>query len=443
VGDGAAPAAPRAPAGSLLANFSWVLAGRIAYIASQWALLVILARWGSAEVVGEFGLALALTSPAFMLAQMGLRDLYTTERDAATFPVYLALRLVSVLAGLVVVGAIVAVTGYAAPLAAAVLLVGLAKAVESISDMLFGTMQREERMEFIGRSYVYRGLLAVASVAAVMYLFRSLAAASLALAASWTVILFAYDLPNARRVSAAPGALRPRWDLQGIRGLGWAALPLGGVAMLGALQTNTGRYLLELFSDRAALGYFTAVAATVASLDIIIVAMNKTALSRLGAAYRADVGDFERQLWRMSLASVGVGVAALGFGALFGRALLGLAYGAAYGAFVPVLVWLLVGRVAVCVYTFVKAAQVVMRQLNAQFAVSLVSSAAGFGVGVLVVPRWGIVGAAMSVAATQWIALLVGSGGLALSLARTRGGGGRGSAASDAPAAVFASADAS
>lgn len=425
-----APAAPAVelapPAGlaaavsraSLLANFSWVLAGRIAYIAAQWGVLVVLARWGTPEVVGQYGLALALTAPAFMLAQLGLRDLYTTERDAESFPTYLALRLLS-LAGALAVAAVVAVSGrYSAAVAAVIVGVAGCKAVEGVSDLLYAPMQRGERMEFMGRSFVFRGLLSVSAAAAAMYATRSLVAAVLAMLAAWTVVMVLYDLPSARRVLPASVALRPAWNAPAIRAVAWMSLPLGGVALLGSLQSNTGRYLLELFSDRASLGYFTAVAATVGSLDIINLAMTRTALSRLGAVYRSELGAFQRELLKLGAFGALVGVLGLAGGALLGRTLLTLAYGKAYGDAAGVLLWLLAGRIAVFMYTYIKAAQVVMRQLRAQLAVSAASSALGFAAGLLIVPRYGIAGAAMSVALTQWLALGIGSAGLALSFSR-------------------------
>jgi O-antigen/teichoic acid export membrane protein len=353
-----------------------------------------------------------------MLAQLGLRDLYTTERDAGSLPTYLALRLLALAGALAVAGAVAVSARYSAAVAAVIVGVAGCKAVEGVSDLLYAPMQRGERMEFMGRSFVYRGVLSVAAVAAAMYLTGSLVAAVAALLAAWALVLAAYDLPSARRVVAAPGLLRPAWNAGAIRAIAWMSLPLGGVALLGSLQSNTGRYLLELFSDRASLGYFTAVAATVASLDIIIVAMTRTALSRLGAVYHADVRAFRRELWRLAAIGALVGVAALAGGALLGRTLLTLAYGAEYGAAAGVLLWLLAGRIAVFVYTYVKAAQVVMRQLNAQLVVSLASSVLGFAAGVLIVPRYGLAGAAATVALTQWLALLLGSAGLALSFSR-------------------------
>ena len=47
------------------------IAGQLGYVISQMAVLTALARMRGPEAVGEFGLALALTTPAFMLVTMG------------------------------------------------------------------------------------------------------------------------------------------------------------------------------------------------------------------------------------------------------------------------------------------------------------------------------------------------------------------------------------
>ncbi|MGI8856402.1 MAG: hypothetical protein ACR2JW_11675, partial [Thermomicrobiales bacterium] len=52
---------------SLRANFSWTFVGNVVYAACQWGMLVVLAKLGSPEVVGQFALGLAITAPVIML----------------------------------------------------------------------------------------------------------------------------------------------------------------------------------------------------------------------------------------------------------------------------------------------------------------------------------------------------------------------------------------
>src|SRR5690606_40180926 len=64
---------------SLRVNFSWTLAGNIVYAGCQWAMLVVLARLGRAEMVGQFALGLAITGPVLMCTNLNLRSVPATD----------------------------------------------------------------------------------------------------------------------------------------------------------------------------------------------------------------------------------------------------------------------------------------------------------------------------------------------------------------------------
>ena len=79
---------------SLRANFSWTFVGNIVYSFAQWGMLIVLARLGSPELVGQFSLGLAITAPVIMLTNMQLRAIQVTDtREEYTFGDYLGLKL--------------------------------------------------------------------------------------------------------------------------------------------------------------------------------------------------------------------------------------------------------------------------------------------------------------------------------------------------------------
>ena len=46
---------------TLRRNFSWTFAGNAVYAACQWGMLVVLAKLGSPEMIGQFTLGLAVS----------------------------------------------------------------------------------------------------------------------------------------------------------------------------------------------------------------------------------------------------------------------------------------------------------------------------------------------------------------------------------------------
>jgi len=71
---------------SLPRNVTWSAVGNVTYAATQWGMLIILAKLGTPEMVGQYALGLAVTGPVFMLANLQLRVIQATDtRESHTF----------------------------------------------------------------------------------------------------------------------------------------------------------------------------------------------------------------------------------------------------------------------------------------------------------------------------------------------------------------------
>ena len=126
-----------------------------------------------------------------------------------------------------------------------ILAVGLAKAFESLSDVVYGLLQAHERMDRIALSMMIKGPLSLVALGLVVYLTASIAWGALALAGVWGLLLLAYDIPNGMRSLDQGDTLRPCWDLPTLSRLAWLALPLGIVMMLISLNANIPRATLS------------------------------------------------------------------------------------------------------------------------------------------------------------------------------------------------------
>ena len=205
---------------------------------------MVLAKLGSPEWVGQFALGLALTAPVIMLTNLQLRAIQATDaRREYRFGHYLALRLATTALSLLVIAGIAC--GYRLETALVILAVGLAKAFESLSDVVYGLLQAHERMDRIAMSMMIKGPLSLVALGTMVYLTASIAWGALALAGVWGLLLIAYDIPNGIRLLDQGDNFRPCWDLPALVRLAWLALPLGIVMMLISLNANIPRYFIE------------------------------------------------------------------------------------------------------------------------------------------------------------------------------------------------------
>jgi len=150
-----------APVRSLRRNFQWTIVGNVVYACTQWGILVLLAHLGDAVVVGRFSLGLAITAPIMLFAGLSLRAVQATDaRREFLFADYAGLRLLMVAIALSAIVSI-ALYEYSGETAAIIMLFGVSKSIESLSDLFYGFWQQHERLDLIAKSLVLRGLLAI------------------------------------------------------------------------------------------------------------------------------------------------------------------------------------------------------------------------------------------------------------------------------------------
>src|ERR1700730_7735380 len=122
--------APAVTAPSLRVAFSWTLAGNLIYYGCQWGMLSVLAKLGSAAVVGQFALGLAIAAPIFMFTNLQLRGVQATDsRSEFAFSDYFTLRCIATSVGFAAIITLVLSSRYDRHTSLIVLLVAGAKVV--------------------------------------------------------------------------------------------------------------------------------------------------------------------------------------------------------------------------------------------------------------------------------------------------------------------------
>jgi len=120
--------------GSTRLNFYWTLAGNILYALCQWAMFSLIAKLDFPAMLGDYALALAISTPLVLLASAP-RIIQITAHDAEfTFGDYTLSRLAVLAVGVFVVGLIGALSHYDRLTIAVIGLVMAAKVFDSLSD---------------------------------------------------------------------------------------------------------------------------------------------------------------------------------------------------------------------------------------------------------------------------------------------------------------------
>ena len=398
-------------------NFFWTFAGNAVYAASQWGMLVVLAKLTSPEKVGQFTLGLAITAPVIMFTNLQLRAVQATDaKHQYRFGDYLALRLITTALALLIIVGIVSLAGYREEIALVILVVGLAKAFESISDVFYGLLQQHERMDRIAKSMIIKGLLSLVALGLGVQLTGSIVWGTLGLALVWALILLSYDIRSGAwilgshrtliglkppREAGTVSELRPTLSIETLRKLTQLTLPLGFVMLLISLNPNIPRYFVEGYLGERELGIFAALAYIMVAGNTVVNALGTAAAPRLAKYYAEGMTEaFNALLLKLAGMGMLLGVAGVLVAYVAGSEVLTLLYGPAYATYVGVFIWLMIAAGIQYVAAFLGYGITAARYFKVQVPLHAgVAAVTGVACTVLV-PYHGFYGAASAVIAS-------------------------------------------
>jgi O-antigen/teichoic acid export membrane protein len=374
---------------SLRSNFAWTFAGTAANGVSQWAILSLLAKFASTEALGQYAFGAAIAAPIAMLAHLNLRAVIATDVAARhPFGDYLAVRLIASGIGIAVVSA-VALT-HDSQRAAATVLIGLSFTIEAFSDLYFGVMQRNDRMDLIGRSMIIRSTLTIVLLLAAVLSRPDVVYATAALVVARLSVLLLHDWPCSNPPAAQ---LKQPWDIAR------AAMPLGAVLMLTSLTTNMPRYAIEQHLGTVPLGVFAAVASFITIGSTVIIAMGQSVTTRLAVLYTEHrFPEFRSLVLRLVGFATALGAAGVIGAIAVGPILLGALYRPEYASYQTLLIEMMIAGIFVYVAVILGFAVTSTRRFTAQMPLLACVTAGSVVAAYTAVPHFGLTGAAISIA---------------------------------------------
>ncbi|MBI3840128.1 MAG: oligosaccharide flippase family protein [Planctomycetia bacterium] len=403
---------------------AWTLFGTLTYSGAQAAILTVLAKLGSAEVVGDYALALAVASPVTALGRLGMRPLVATETGRElSFQDYLTVQLLTVPLCLAVLFLVAMVGPFRPEVACTILTLGCAKLAESTGTVFFGLMDRHERQRRIAQSMFFKGVLGVAAVALAFWLTHSTAISGGALASAWLLTIAVGDAPLASRLCRTDGTGAHLWHWPGltrIRRVAGLCLTVGFTAAIREFNLDLPSYFVRSVLGRTSMGYYAGVSAVNRLSRIVFRSFNQAASPRLAQYFHTEPAAFVRLSAHMLLMCATLGAAAVLMAITFGGPILSALYRPEYAAYKTTLVLMSVevafGLGSVSLRQSMIAARYLRSQIPQVLVTTLILSAAC----ALLVPRFGLNGVACACVIASVIDLLTGLSSLVFLFRRER-----------------------
>ena len=195
---------------SLKQNMLWNSFGSIVNLACQWLITILIVRLGSGyEASGVFSLAMSIYNIFAPIAQYRMYTYQVSDvENENTTGEYLAFRFFT--CGV----ALALCTGYSlftceSGAIAAILLYAVYKSISLVVDVFHACDQRHHRMDYIGKSLSFQGVLSLVAFTIVFCLSESLEAAIVAMTVVVALVGAAYDLPRTQQFGPLAPSISP------------------------------------------------------------------------------------------------------------------------------------------------------------------------------------------------------------------------------------------
>jgi O-antigen/teichoic acid export membrane protein len=383
---------------SLRQNFAWTFAGSVVVSACKWAMFVLLTKLAAPSVVGDFSLALAVATPITILAQLQLRvSLITDVRDDHPYGAYYAMRLVTTAIAMVAVFGVAAAAYGVGSTAALILVVAAGQGVTSLRDIWLALSQKYERMDIMSIGNVIDAVLSLAFFGGLLLATDDILVASAGIIVGRAVTLIAYDIPRVKGVIPSDVKTAPEWHMSEMVRLFWVVLPLGITTTLVSLNSNVPRYFIEHWLGKDALGYFAAIAYFIIIGRLFISALGRSASPRLAVLYRENRPKYGALVVKLVMIGAVIGTCGVAAAWLLGEPFLRIVYTEDYAAHSHIMVLLMIAGGIFWMGAFLGTAISSARFFKVQTATYILVVAATACACYLLIPRYGLDGAAYAV----------------------------------------------
>jgi len=376
----------------------WGVVGTTGQAAGRWACLVVLAKLGSAEVVGIFALGQAIANPLTALARFAFRPIIATDINSEfRFSDYLIAQVLTAAIYLATLGVITWAAGLAPGVGWTIFLIGIAKLVDVFGDFFYGVLQKHDRMRQIGLSTLSKGIGAVFAVSLTYAATHSLALTAVAMGSWWLVVLATYDVPSVIRIlqfesikdGAQSGLLRHKlWRVF------QRCFPVAASGTLKQVNQNLPRYLIQFFLGSAAMGHFAAIAAFANFGQVVFRGITQASSARLAEFQLHNRPRFFRLLFNLLGVAAALGLAAVGIVIVMGDSLLALLYRADYAVAAGVLTWMMIAATFALTALVLRTAMIAARCLTVQVPQLVLTTLLLLVACRLLIPPFGLYGAA-------------------------------------------------
>lgn len=313
---------------SMKKNVIWNTFGSVFYCVCQWLITIIIVRLSSYENAGYLSLAMTTSSSFSAIALFNMRNFQVSDvKGEYSSNIYVGSRIVTCIVAFFLC-AVTAVYGNSLFQILCIDAFMLVRVAEAIVDVMHGINQKYERYDYIGKSYIIRGIVTVSSFVAGVMFTNNLVVTLFAMAFLNLGVAFFYDWRRTETLEHFTPKIRDKKVMDLLK----RCFPIVIFSFLLSLENLLPKNLLKQYFGPEELGIYSSMASPTLVVQVFASVAFNPFLPRFSEMlYRGEIKRFRHMLHILYLMLAGMSIVVtigamlvgkLGLRILFGEAIL-------------------------------------------------------------------------------------------------------------------------
>lgn len=376
----------------ILNQLKWNLVGNIMFAFSQWVIVVLLTKIGSAEDLGNYSYALALISPIILFFSFDLRRVIATENENV-FLSFLTTRIINLFFASFIILIISIFVTQDAKVVLIILSLCIYKFFEYISDIIFGYLQQQNLMESIGISQFFRGILNILFFGSIYYLTSNLMLAINFMNFSMLIMLLFYDVKTIKLSKFNFKDL----DFDEYKNIIIANLSLAISLLIISLIVNIPKLYLEYYYGKEILGYFSGIYYIVTIANILLNPVLIILSNNFRYEYNKSMKSFSSFLYKIIFISSTICLIPAFIIGFFGDTILRILYNEEFVIYNNSFIILSISIVFSLINGILSLALITMRKNKSQLFINVINFVISLVIGYILIKNYSILGASLTI----------------------------------------------
>ena len=375
-------------------NFIWNILGTGFNAFNSLFFMITVTRINGVDNAGIFSIAYATACIIFVIGTYAGRIYQVTEPDKSiTDKEYIVNRLITAGGMNILVILFCLFRGYDLYKIIIFILLTLYKSLEAFSDVLYGVLQKNEKLEFVGKSLFFKALISVLVFVVVDFITQNMLISAISINIVWILFLVLYDFNKANEFID----LKLKVNFKNVLKIFKLGFSTFGIAFLGIYIINAPKYAIDNYLANNYQTIFGIIVMPATVIGLVAQFLIHPFLNKIVHFYEnRDLKALKKMILNLILLISGFGLISAFLAYFLGTWILGIIYGIDLSSYKLGLLIIIIASTLYTIGTIYSNVLTTVRETLSQFIIYIAIAVFALITSNVLTKNWNIDGAIYS-----------------------------------------------